>query len=476
MTDRLVARYLSKGLYPRTKTAAFPPIPPRGDEGGGAATRNIPANHEFNSKALKPLSKALWASSIALGHTLTAYRHLSRLKSTTVSPDGALGGRGYVMNLADMRKSLFDASEKLSAISDTLYDEATAPHWKAKLAQLDENDREDVSRFVEEAEEVMENPEGEAEEEIEKIEKENDKDKDKEDPAVENGNSTLPTSGSPEAQATETRRESPEIKTASVDLVQGFNLYQDPEKVSSLYVDADVPQGDGVPRVTDRGPGMGNGELGDFTVEDSAPIDDWSTHPGGRDDYGGENYDYTSEWENELARSASSGVPDHSSDPTPTDADDFGLGYGASGEASKGYANPSGEGAGYKGVEGPASGLPGSPSQSSGDTSGPTKSLAENPRQARSLLPQDAARPVSRMDYYDGPKDNMVSVGTSEVPGEERTPGRDGQDLMNTYHTEEDTATDYTRYDYSTPTYREPEGNHPGQDHQEPWAPDGEVY
>src|SRR5690606_8054192 len=168
MGDPAAARVLRRWR----KIAAFPPAPPNGEGDGltSAGKRNIPKNHEFQPRALKPLSKALWASTVALGHTLTAYRHLSRLKSTTVSPDGLMGGRGYVMRLADMRQKLYEASEALSAISDTMFDEITAPHWKPKLAQLDESDRDDVTRFVEEAQEVMENPEGEAEEEIDEIE------------------------------------------------------------------------------------------------------------------------------------------------------------------------------------------------------------------------------------------------------------------------------------------------------------------
>jgi hypothetical protein len=93
------------------------------------------------------------------------------------------------------------------------------------------------------------------------------------------------------------------------------------------------------------------------------------------------------------------------------------------------------------------------------------------------LLPQDVARPVSRSDSYPGAKDNMVSTGTSEMPGDGNgwVDGVGGQPLVDTYYTVEDMNTEYVRWDGTTKTLREPSGDHPGQDHQEPWAPDGEA-
>src|SRR6478736_1684831 len=164
------------------KTAAFPPSDPTPPEEGGeidgggggslTAKRNIPKDHPFDPKALKPMAQTLWASSVALGHALTAYKHLSRLKSATVSPDGMLGGRGYVMGVPDIRKKLYAACEALSAITDTLHDEITAPHWRPRLAMLDENDAEDIERYVEKSEGILEDPTAESEEEEEEIDAE----------------------------------------------------------------------------------------------------------------------------------------------------------------------------------------------------------------------------------------------------------------------------------------------------------------
>jgi len=115
------------------RVASFPPFPPKNQNApppppGGPSKRNIPTEHAYDPKALKPMSKALYAASVALGHSLAAYREFSRVKSATVSPDGMLGGRGYVMGIRDMRQRMYDASEALSAVVDTLHDEINAPH------------------------------------------------------------------------------------------------------------------------------------------------------------------------------------------------------------------------------------------------------------------------------------------------------------------------------------------------------------
>jgi hypothetical protein len=472
IAERVAARAQGLPVPPRgrDKTAAFPP-----QEEAGPAKRNIPKGHEFNKKALKPLSKTLWASSVALGHALTAYRHLSRLKSTTVSPDGLLGGRGYTMGLQDMRKKLHDAAEILSAISDTVYDEITAPHWQPQLAQLDEGDAGDVTRFIEEAEEVLEDPEADSTEKIEEIEKEDNSDKAPkeeakgEDPEAEEDSSSLPNSGDADSDRNTTKVASALWSQKNLDLT-----------ASSIYVaNSSLPVGQipGGPRVDHIGPGEGKGVYDEYN-QDTGVSDDWSADGGGpgRRDPTGEDYDYTSPWEN----TASASIPDSSTDSTPTEGRDFGLGFGARGQGTQ-HANPSGEGGGYRGVHGPQSALPGTPSSSSGDSTRDVIDDKLNERQAfealygTGALPQDVAGPVSRSDYFDGAKDNMVSVGTSEMPGSDQANGTAGQPLVDTHYTQEDTNTEYVRWDNSTKTLRDPEGDHPGQDHQEPWAPDGEA-
>jgi len=443
------------------KTAAgFPPPPPgkgggmppgledSGGGGGVSTKRNIPQDHPYEPKALKPMAKALWATSMSLGHAITALRHMSRIKSSTVSPDGMLGGRGYVMPVPDVRKTLQAAVEGLSKITDTLHDEITAPHWKPRLAQLDENEAEDVENFVQKSEQILEDPEQDAEEAADEIEHANDKEGE-EDEDIEDDEPASDIPGGGAAETNEAPAPAPKdevLKTASTH----YNYFR--QANSSLPVE--TLSG---PRIEhlDR-------EDGDPNPPEAYPNDDWG-QPGQRE------YDYPSPWDNDL-RQADSGMP---IDPTPTDAWDFGLGYGARGEGAENDANPTEDG---KGVWGPHSGLPGTPAGSSGDTT-PALDSELSRHQARiqpigayvppgvyahtlpgihsqSELPNDGERPVARSDYYRGDKGNQITYSQSELPAE-ATPGvQVSPGLMNTDYVYEDLETPYTTYDYTTHNYR----------------------
>ncbi len=93
--------------------------------------RSIPNNWGFSPDGLKPLVRTLLASNAALGKAASAYRTFTLLKSNLVSPDGSLGGHGYVQSILTLRKKLLAACELLSSVSDTISDELQAPHWQS---------------------------------------------------------------------------------------------------------------------------------------------------------------------------------------------------------------------------------------------------------------------------------------------------------------------------------------------------------
>lgn len=176
---RVYARYLKTAGGPLPLGNDEPPGSPTsvtgaselpGASGAGPGKRNIPKDHPYDPRALKPLSRMLWAMSVSLGHALTAYRQFTRIKSSTISPDGQLGGRGYVMGVKEVRDKLHDACEALSAISDTIHDEINAPHWEPKMGLLNPSDAQDVKKFLQESQQILNDPEAEAEEDMDAIE------------------------------------------------------------------------------------------------------------------------------------------------------------------------------------------------------------------------------------------------------------------------------------------------------------------
>jgi len=109
---------------------------------------------EWSPDVLKNLARILWASERAHGYAMSALRLFSKMPSSEFSPDGLLGGRGYIQAVKDMRANLGQSVEVLSSFSDTIYDEINADHWG------NADDQPDIAGILEEAQEVKQDPEG----------------------------------------------------------------------------------------------------------------------------------------------------------------------------------------------------------------------------------------------------------------------------------------------------------------------------
>jgi len=116
-------------------------------------------NFKWTTDNLKALAKILWASQRAHNYAVGAFKLFSKIPSANISPDGMLGGRGYIQTVKDMRASLAQATEALSAFTDTIDDEIRAPQWK-------EADNVESSEVIGQAEEEKANPEGFVQEEF----------------------------------------------------------------------------------------------------------------------------------------------------------------------------------------------------------------------------------------------------------------------------------------------------------------------
>jgi hypothetical protein len=138
----------------------------------GPSERTISNNFVFDARYLKPLAKVLRSTLMGLGHATSAHARMVKIKSRNVSPDGSLGGKGYIQKIPDIRRQLMNCVEVLSAISDTIYDEIKAPHWDPSEDKMTPRDRDAVKEIVEDAEEIKEDPESWAQEEEEELDEE----------------------------------------------------------------------------------------------------------------------------------------------------------------------------------------------------------------------------------------------------------------------------------------------------------------
>jgi len=207
---------------------------------------------DFSPAALRNLAKILWASQRAHSYALAATRLFSKMPSSQFSPDGLLGGRGYIQSIKDMRTTMSQATEVLSAFTDTLFDEINGDHWQSGQKQ-----EGDVTGIVQDAEKVKENPENFVESEFHSEE-----DESFDDP-IENPNpeELNPQFNSPKSESDWDAEQESEENEQQVQTAGSYaetaqrekrikkhqkGAQEDPEKTGSKLPGGTGPQGEGI--------------------------------------------------------------------------------------------------------------------------------------------------------------------------------------------------------------------------------------
>jgi hypothetical protein len=124
------------------------------------SNREIDEDYKFDARNLEPLTRTLRSLLSALGFAMSGYTSFTKTKSALISPDGSLGGRGYIMKIPDIRRQLMNCIEVLSSVSDTIYDEVNATHWHPDIDGASGNrERSEVEEIMSDVEEIRQNPE-----------------------------------------------------------------------------------------------------------------------------------------------------------------------------------------------------------------------------------------------------------------------------------------------------------------------------
>jgi hypothetical protein len=139
-----------------------------------AGRREIPEDYKYKPAKIKHLKKVLHNVSVALGTLTSSLNEFSRIKGPDISPDGRLGGVGYIMALTDIKQSINSAVHNLSNVADCIADELTNPRWEAsedKEVKELIKEKDDAVEKVDEVsddinpDDLVTNEEGEPEEE-----------------------------------------------------------------------------------------------------------------------------------------------------------------------------------------------------------------------------------------------------------------------------------------------------------------------
>lgn len=118
-------------------------------QAAGAQKREIPEDFKYNAKKLKHLKHVLHNVTVALGTLTSSLNELSRVKGRDLSPDGLLGGKGYIMSFKEIKQQINGSVHELSNIADCIADELTNPRWDAK-------DDKEVKKLIKQKEDVEE--------------------------------------------------------------------------------------------------------------------------------------------------------------------------------------------------------------------------------------------------------------------------------------------------------------------------------
>jgi uncharacterized phage infection (PIP) family protein YhgE len=147
----------------------------------GSLRREIPSDFKYDPKKVKHLKKILHNTNIALGTLVSALGEFMRIKSVNLSPDGHLGGLGYVMPIKDMKEALNSSVKSLSEVADSLADELTNPAWHV-------DDDEEVKKLIQEKDEIEEKTENLENVPEQENDENNDEDSEKTEEPSENTN------------------------------------------------------------------------------------------------------------------------------------------------------------------------------------------------------------------------------------------------------------------------------------------------
>ena len=123
---------------------------------------------EYDKSKANHLKKALHNINVSLGTLIAAMKDLSLLRGSDITPDGQLGGRGFIMPFREMKQMINESVSNLSDVTDTLADELTNPKWGLSRKEVGQvkKEKSQVDKKEEEADEVAKESNKESSKEV----------------------------------------------------------------------------------------------------------------------------------------------------------------------------------------------------------------------------------------------------------------------------------------------------------------------
>lgn len=127
------------------------------DTSGFDVHRSNIEGFQFKEEGMKSIAKTYKHMATAFYHMAKASHLFNQCKSSQISPDGKLGGMGYVQPIKAIRHGMAETVNVMSELIDTFYDEVNSPYWKTKTLADHPAVKEilnDADKILNDAEEV----------------------------------------------------------------------------------------------------------------------------------------------------------------------------------------------------------------------------------------------------------------------------------------------------------------------------------
>jgi len=107
-------------------------------------------NFTFDPKYFIELVRIAVCLKKSIEYASIANANFFKIPSNHISPDGAIGGKGYTLLISEARQQMAETVSLLSSLQDSFTDEVTSTHWKRIMEDNFTGDQlEDIERLLE---------------------------------------------------------------------------------------------------------------------------------------------------------------------------------------------------------------------------------------------------------------------------------------------------------------------------------------
>lgn len=151
VTNEVEKDLAKKVARKKLKIAGRPPK----DDSGYNQIRDGLENYQFKDTGVRSIAKTYKYLADSFLNLTKSINTFSSCKSSEVSPDGKLGGKGYIQTIKNIRSSMAECLNIMSELIDTFHDEVNSPYWKKTTV----DDHPVVKEILQQADQLLDQAE-----------------------------------------------------------------------------------------------------------------------------------------------------------------------------------------------------------------------------------------------------------------------------------------------------------------------------